>query len=303
MNRVKVLSPATSANLGPGYDVFGLALCEPYDIITLSKSNDKGITLSLKGKCDKIPIEVDKNTAGVVVKKIMEDFNIDEGIHIDIEKGIKPGSGLGSSSASCAGVALAMNELFNLNLSKLELTEYASLGETVAAGVAHADNVAPAIYGGLTMVINYEPLEVLHIPAEFEVVVALPNIQISTREAREILPNNVPISDMVNNIGKACGMIYGIYNRNMELFGKCMMGDAVVEPLRSQLIRDYSKVKNRVMDLDLVHGITISGSGPAIISLPKENCAKSIKEIFLEIWDCPVYHTKVGKGAHVLERD
>ncbi len=302
MKMVKVCSPGTSANLGPGYDVFGLALYEPYDIITVMKveNNDKSIEISLDGEgCEEIPTDVDKNTAGVVAKKMLEDFNISEGIHIHIEKGIKAGSGLGSSSASCAGVAVAINELFGLNLSKLELTKYASLGEAVAAGSPHADNVAPAIYGGFTMVVNYEPLEILHTPVEFEVLVALPNIQISTKEARELLPKKIDIKDMVNNVGKACGMVYALHTNNIELFGKYMMQDSVVEPYRSNLIEGYSNVKKKVESL--VYGITISGSGPAIIAIPRKEHILEIKKIFKEEWDCSIYYTKLGPGAYILE--
>ncbi|AXI25264.1 homoserine kinase [Methanofervidicoccus sp. A16] len=301
MERIKVTSPATSANLGPGYDIFGLALSEPYDTITLSRSKE-GISISLKGKgAEKIPTDVDRNTAGVVAREMIKDFNIEEGVKIEIEKGIRPGSGLGSSAASSAGVAFAMNELFNLNLSKLELVKYASLGESISAGFPHADNVAPAIYGGFTMVINYDPLEVLHIPVDFEVVVALPDIEVSTKKAREILPDSVPLRSMVNNVGKACGMIYSLFKDDVELFGRCMMGDKIVEPYRSQLIPGYSEVKEEVRDL--VYGITISGSGPGVIIVPKEGEVSKIKEILNEVWGCPVYHTKVGSGVQILERD
>ena len=307
MKMVKVCSPATSANLGPGYDVFGLALNNPYDTITVSlieEGNDinEKITISMEGeKCEEIPTSVNENTAGVVAKKMMEDFNLTKNINIHIKKGIKPGSGLGSSSASCAGVAVAMNELFGLELPKLELVKYASLGEAVAAGAPHADNVAPAIYGGFTMVVNQDPLEIIYIPVEFEVLVALPNIQISTKEARELVPKEIPIKDMVNNVGKACGMIHSLHNNNTELFGKYMMQDAVVEPCRAVLIDNYSEVKEKVKDL--VYGITISGSGPAIISLPKKECVLEVKKIFKETWDCPIYYTTLGAGAYVLEEE
>ncbi|HIQ32937.1 MAG TPA: homoserine kinase [Methanothermococcus okinawensis] len=301
MKRIKVISPATSANLGPGYDIFGLALSEPYDIITLSKS-EEGISISLRGEgADRIPEDVDRNTAGVVAREIIKDFDIEGGVKIEIEKGIRPGSGLGSSAASSAGVAFAMNELFNLNLSKLELVKYASLGESISAGFPHADNVAPAIYGGFTMVINYNPLEVLHIPVDFKVLVALPDVEVSTKRAREILPDSIPLRSMVNNVGKACGMVYSLFKKDLELFGRCMMGDQVVEPCRSQLIPRYLEVKERVRDL--VYGITISGSGPAVIILPRGDKVSQVEEIIDEIWGCPLYNTRVGLGIQVLERD
>ena len=301
MKRIKVISPATSANLGPGYDIFGLALSEPYDIITLSKS-EEGISISLRGEgAERIPEDVDRNTAGVVAREMIKDFNIEEGVKIEIEKGIRPGSGLGSSAASSAGVAFAMNELFHLNLSKLELVKYASLGEVISAGFPHADNVAPAIYGGFTMVINYNPLEILHIPVDFKVLVALPDVEVSTKKAREILPNSIPLRSMVNNVGKACGMVYSLFKKDLELFGRCMMGDVVVEPYRSKLIPGYLEVKERVRDL--VYGITISGSGPAVIILPRGDKVSQVEEIIDEIWGCPLYHTRVGPGIQVLERD
>jgi len=301
MERIKVISPATSANLGPGYDIFGLALSEPYDTITLSKS-EEGISISLRGEgADRIPEDVDRNTAGVVAREMIKDFNIEEGVKIEIEKGIRPGSGLGSSAASSAGVAFAMNELFHLNLSKLELVKYASLGEVISAGFPHADNVAPAIYGGFTMVINYNPLEILHIPVDFKVLVALPDVEVSTKKAREILPNSIPLRSMVNNVGKACGMVYSLFKKDLELFGRCMMGDVVVEPYRSKLIPGYLEVKERVRDL--VYGITISGSGPAVIILPKEDKVSQIEEVLDEVWGCPVYHTNVGPGVQVLEKN
>ncbi|HIP84464.1 MAG TPA: homoserine kinase [Methanothermococcus okinawensis] len=301
MERIKVISPATSANLGPGYDIFGLALSEPYDIITLSRS-EEGIVISVRGEgADRIPREVDKNTAGVVAREMIKDFNIEGGVKIEIHKGIRPGSGLGSSAASSAGVAFAMNELFDLKLSKLELVKYAALGESISAGFPHADNVAPAIYGGFTMVINYNPLEVLHVPVDFKMLVALPDIEVSTKKARDILPDKIPLTSMVNNVGKACGMVYSLFKGDIELFGRCMMGDRVVEPHRAQLIPGYKEVKEKLKDL--VYGITISGSGPGVIIIPREGEVPKIEKIVDKVWGCPLYCTKVGPGIQVLEGD
>ncbi|ABR55203.1 homoserine kinase [Methanococcus vannielii SB] len=300
MKKVKVCAPGTSANLGPGYDIFGIALSKPYDIVTIEKVDEFGIKITLEGeKAEEIPTNVEENTAGVVAKKMIEDFKIESGIHIHIVKGIKPGSGLGSSSASCAGVAFGLNELFELKLSKLDLVKYASLGEAVAAGAPHADNVAPAIFGGFTLTTNYEPLEVLHIPVEIDVIVALPNIQVSTKSAREILPKEVPMKSMVNNVGKAAGMIYALYNNDLDLFGQYMSKDAVVEPCRAQLITGYLEIKEKLKDL--VYGVTISGSGPAIIAIPKKEHVIDIKNIFKEVYNCPVYYTRVGLGCYIEE--
>ena len=300
MRKVTVRSPATSANLGPGFDIFGLCLEEPYDIVSVEKMEENGIKIVVEGeKSEEIPTEPEKNTAGVVAKAMMKDFNIKEGIKIHITKGIKPGSGLGSSSASSAGVVVAINELFNLKLSKLKLVEYAALGEGVAAGSPHADNVAPAIFGGFTMVTNYNQLEILHIPVEIDVLIALPDIQISTKEAREILPKKIEMGEMINNVGKACGMVYSLFKNDIELFGRYMMMDKVVEPRRAKLIPKYEDVKEKVKDK--VYGITISGAGPAIIAIPKKEHLLEVKELFEDVWE-RVYYTKVGNGVSVLEK-
>ena len=294
---VKVKAPCTSANLGVGFDVFGLCLKEPYDIIEVEAIDDKEVVIEVDDK--NIPTEPDKNVAGIVAKKMLNDFNIDRGVRIKIKKGVKAGSGLGSSAASSAGTAYAINELFKLNLDKLKLVDYASYGELASSGAKHADNVAPAIFGGFTMVTNYEPLEVLHIPIDFklDILIAIPNISINTKEAREILPKSVSLKDLVNNVGKACGMVYALYNKDKELFGRYMMSDKVIEPVRGKLIPNYFKVKEELKDK--VYGITISGSGPSIIAFPKEEFIDEVEEILRSYYENTI-RTEVGKGVEVL---
>ena len=294
---VKVKAPCTSANLGVGFDVFGLCLKEPYDIIEVEAIDDKKIIIEVDDK--NIPTDPDKNVAGIVAKKMLNDFNIDRGVKITIKKGVKAGSGLGSSAASSAGTAYAINELFKLNLDKLKLVDYASYGELASSGAKHADNVAPAIFGGFTMVTNYEPLEVLHIPIDFklDILIAIPNISINTKEAREILPKDVSLKDLVNNVGKACGMVYALYNKDKSLFGRYMMSDKVIEPVRGKLIPDYFKVKEELKDK--VYGITISGSGPSIIAFPKEEFIDEVEEILRDYYENTI-RTEVGKGVEVL---
>lgn len=230
---------------------------------------------------------------------MIDDFNIGKGVKITIKKGVKAGSGLGSSAASSAGTAYAINELFKLNLDKLKLVDYASYGELASSGAKHADNVAPAIFGGFTMVTNYEPLEVLHIPIDFklDILIAIPNISINTKEAREILPKAVGLKDLVNNVGKACGMVYALYNKDKSLFGRYMMSDKVIEPVRGKLIPNYFKIKEEVKDK--VYGITISGSGPSIIAFPKEEFIDEVENILRDYYENTI-RTEVGKGVEVV---
>ncbi|ADC69903.1 homoserine kinase [Methanocaldococcus sp. FS406-22] len=295
--KIKVKAPCTSANLGVGFDVFGLCLKEPYDIVEVEAIDDKEIIIEVDDK--NIPTDPDKNVAGIVAKKMLNDFNIDRGVKITIKKGVKAGSGLGSSAASSAGTAYAINELFKLNLDKLKLVDYASYGELASSGAKHADNVAPAIFGGFTMVTNYEPLEILHIPIDFklDILIAIPNISINTKEAREILPKSVGLKDLVNNVGKACGMVYALYNKDKSLFGRYMMSDKVIEPVRGKLIPNYFKVKEELKDK--VYGITISGSGPSIIAFPKEEFIDEVEEILRGYYENTI-RTEVGKGVGVL---
>ena len=295
--KIKVKAPCTSANLGVGFDVFGLCLKEPYDVIEVEAVDDKEIIIEVDDK--NIPTEPDKNVAGIVAKKMIDDFNIDKGIKIKIKKGVKAGSGLGSSAASSAGTAYAINELFKLNLDKLKLVDYASYGELASSGAKHADNVAPAIFGDFTMVTNYNPLEILHIPIDFklDILISIPNISINTKEAREILPKSVDLKDLVNNVGKACGMVYALYNKDKSLFGKYMMSDKVIEPVRGKFVPNYFKVKEEVKDK--VYGITISGSGPSIIAFPKEEFIDEVEEILRDYYENTI-RTEVGKGVEVI---
>ncbi|CAB3287735.1 Homoserine kinase [Methanocaldococcus lauensis] len=295
--RVKVKAPCTSANLGVGFDVFGLCLKEPYDIVEVEKLDDKEIVIEVDDK--NIPTNPDKNVAGIVAKKMLNDFNIKNGVKIKIKKGVKAGSGLGSSAASSAGTAYAINKLFNLNLNKLKLVDYASYGELASSNAKHADNVAPAIFGDFTMITNYEPLEVLHIPIDFklDILIAIPDISINTKEAREILPKSVNLKDLVNNVGKACGMVYALYTKDKSLFGRYMMSDNIIEPVRGKLIPNYFKVKEEVKDK--VYGITISGSGPSIIVLPKEEFIDDVEEILRDYYKNTI-RTEVGKGVKLI---
>ena len=188
--RLRVKAPATSANLGPGFDVFGLALMEPYDIVEAERIPDKRVEVEvLEGY--RVPARPEENTGGYVALRMMEEFGLSEGVRLRIWKGIKPGSGLGSSAATAAAAAYLVNKLFNLGLSREELVRYAALGELVSAGAPHLDNVAPAIYGGFVMVSQEPRLRICHVdpPPDLGVVVVLPDVEKgSTRRAREVVP-------------------------------------------------------------------------------------------------------------------
>ena len=239
MENIKVRVPATSANLGAGFDVFGIALEMPFDTIEVKKSQKIEITVKGRGS-EHIPTSVGKNTAGVVAS-ILE-----KPVKITIQRNIPLSSGLGSSAAPAAGVAFALNKLYDLGLSGEELVRIAAEGEKAVAGVAHADNVAPAIYGGFVIVHNDKVIFLM--PKNIGIVANHHEIVVSTRKTRAILPEKISLKNASFNTGSAVSMVKGMENR-------------VIEEKRSQLIKGYEKVKTAALVAGAA-GITISGSGP-----------------------------------------
>ncbi len=265
MKSVKVFAPASVSNVGPGFDILGFAINKIGDTITVSKGkNLRGIKIT---KADangiKLPKEINKNTAGVAAKALCKDFDI-TGIEIEIQKNYGVGTGLGSSAASAVGVVYAINKLFNLNLSKLELIRYAMEGESIASGSYHADNVAPSMLGGVTLIHSYEPLSIVKIKPKLNLVCGIisPDIIIQTKEAREVLKKNLPLKKLINQTGNIAGLISALYEGDHKRLKQCLV-DVVVEPQRAKLIPFFRNVKDMVLSSDAL-GCSISGSGPAI---------------------------------------
>ncbi len=303
MTSIRLKCPATAANLGAGFDVFGLALKEPYDMIEVEKSSS-GVEIHVEGY--DVPKNPEGNTGGYVALRMIRDFAIYSGVKIRIIKRIKPGSGLGSSAATAAGTAYALNEIFQLNLSLDTLVEYASLGEIVSAGAAHADNVAPALYGGFTMIASRKPLKVLNFkPPEVGIVVALPHIEKgSTRIAREVIPKYVPLEHVVKNIAYASTFVAGMISGNIDLI-KMGMNDCIVEPARAEagILRGFTLFKEAGVKIGA--GVAASGAGPAVIGLIEKHLVDELYNAFEEICnnldvDCTIYKTEPGNGISKL---
>lgn len=312
VTRVVVKVPATTANLGPGFDVHGLALNVMYDVVEAERA-EAGLTIEIEGKYAKdIPKDPEMNTAGKVVLELQRMLRgkIKAGVKLRMFKGVPPASGLGSSGASAAGAALAMNELFNLGLGKGELVRVAALGEVVAAGAIHADNVAPAIYGGFTAVLSYDPIRVLSLPPPRNVdfALAIPSIpKGSTEEARRILPKKVELPKVVRNIGGASALVAGILTSNPELMGLGMLMDGIAEPARARLFPGFSEAKEAALKAG-ASGAALSGAGPTVIAIvdPKRadaaGVAKAMEEAFRERGIASKsYVAKASEGAKVVE--
>jgi homoserine kinase len=284
MDYLKIFAPATVANVSCGFDSLGFAVDAIGDEMTFTKTAEKGVKISnITGA--NLTYNVDENAASAVVKKILIAAKANFGIELTIHKGFSPGSGLGSSAASAAGAAFGTNKLLGNIYSELELTKFAMFGEEVACGTQIADNVAAAIYGGFVLVRSYNPLEIvkLPVPSELRVVAIHPQIEVKTKDAREVLPKEIPLKDAVTQWANVGGLISGLYTDNYNLISNSLV-DIIVEPARKPLIPFFDDVKNSALKAGAL-GAGISGSGPTIFALCKGDAIansvyKSIEESY-----------------------
>ena len=308
---VEAIAPASSANLGAGFDVFGVALDALFDRVVVEKTGEEKIRMEVEGEgYESIPKEPEKNTAGIVAKELLKLSREKIGLRIKIYKGIRPGSGLGSSAASAAAAAIAINELLGLRLSQTEIINFAALGELASAGAPHADNVAAAIMGNFIVIVSRNPLEVINLklPKNAGFAIALPKIKLDTRMARSVLPKSIDLKSLVHNVGRAAAFVSGIALNSVEIMGKGMV-DAVVEPARARLIPGLKNVKEEALKAGAV-GVALSGAGPSVIALVNsekvnvKDVAYAMKEAFEEIGiESVTICTKPGEGARIIRRE
>tara|TARA_B110000046_G_scaffold94047_1_gene101954 strand:+ start:9125 stop:10048 length:924 start_codon:yes stop_codon:yes gene_type:complete len=284
MDYLKIFAPATVANVSCGFDSLGFAVDAVGDEMTFTKTAEKGVKITNITGAD-LTYNVDENAASAVVKKMLNEVNADFGIELTIHKGFSPGSGLGSSAASAAGAAFGTNQFLASPFSELELTKFAMFGEEVACGTPIADNVAAAIYGGFILVRSYNPLEIikLPVPSELRVVAIHPQIEIKTKDARDVLPTKIALKDAVTQWANVGGLISGLYTDNYNLISNSLV-DIIVEPARKGLIPFFDDVKNSALKTGAL-GAGISGSGPTIFALCKgdeiaKKVYKSIEESY-----------------------
>ncbi|HET7818218.1 MAG TPA: homoserine kinase [Bacteroidia bacterium] len=267
MKTIKVFAPASVANVGCGFDVLGFALMNPGDEIILKKKKTKGIRIINKTKYKSISINPEKNCAGKPLIAFLKKVGYNEGLEITMVKKIKPGSGIGSSAASAAASVYAANELFERPFLNKTLVEYGMIGESVASGSFHADNVAPSLLGGFILLRSYSPLDIVSLPYPKGLYCALvhPDIEIKTIEARKILKKKVDFKKAITQWGNVAGLVAGLASENYSLIGRSME-DVIVEPVRSRFIPHYYKVKNKAMEQGAL-GCNIAGSGPSVFAL------------------------------------
>ena len=301
VSKVTVRAPSSTANLGPGFDTFGLAIDAFYDEITLTKTK-KGITIITD---DNIPTNPEKNTAGLVVKNMKQKLKIKSGIEIQIKKGIPAGFGMGSSAGSAAATAVAFRKLFKIKLNSNQLVEFAGFGEKASAGTIHYDNVAASVLGEF-VIVKTNPLNVIKIesPTNLRMCVAVPKIEVpkkKTKVSRGVIPKKVKLTDAVLNLSNASAIVAGFMKKDPKLIGNSIV-DVIVEPARQHMIPGYKQVKQNALKAG-AYGVTISGAGPSVIAFSKNSfdlkkistaMAKGFKTANIE---CQTIICKPSKGA------
>jgi homoserine kinase len=291
MKKVTVRCPGTVANLVCGFDILGMALQAPFDTMEVTLLDEPTIRVSSRDGFQ-LPTDPALNTAGAPLIAMLEELNEPIGFEVIIDKKIKPGSGIGSSAASAAGAVVAANHLLGNPFSKEDQVRFALFGEKVASGVKHADNIAPCIYGGITLIRSIFPLDIVSIPAPtLHVTVVHPQIEVRTSDARQILRKQVLLKDAIRQWGNIAGLVAGFTTNDYDLIGRSLE-DVIIEPVRSMLIPGFDQVKQQCKSAGALGG-GISGSGPSIFMLSRdETTARQLQTIMHDIYE------RIGLDRH-----
>jgi homoserine kinase len=296
MDEVSILAPATVANVVCGFDCLGFALSGPCDDMTVRKIDERTVRI-INHDAYGLPIDPAQNVAGVALNAFLDAAEVDFGFEVEITKQIMPGSGIGSSAASACGAVVAANHLLGEPFTKLELVRLAMEGEMLASGSRHADNLAPCIYGGFTLVRSTDPLDIVEIdfPPLFATVIH-PQIEIKTSEAREMLPKDVPLKSAIRNWSNLGALVAALAKGDYDLISRSLE-DTIVEPVRKSLIPEFDEVKAVSLAAGALGG-GISGSGPSIFMLSSTmDIASGVKSGMSRVYE----QTGIAFNTHVCE--
>lgn len=303
---VRAFAPATVANVGPGYDCMGFALDGIGDAVQVEACEEPGIRLTVRGDEGMLPSEPEKNCASVVAAAMLEQVQSNFGLKMILGKGLPLGSGLGSSGASSAAAALAVNELLGGRFSLEELIGFAAQGEEVACSAAHIDNVAPALLGGFVLVRHAVETQAMSVTVpDWYVAVCHPDLELDTQKARSVVPRRVSIDGLVRNVSNGSSLMLGLLTEDLELFGQSLMSDAVVERARAKMIPNYDMVRRAALDSGAA-GASISGAGPSVFAVAENrDTAETAGENMANIWRALGMETQVhvsrlgGRSAYL----
>ncbi|MBP9104113.1 MAG: homoserine kinase [Chitinophagaceae bacterium] len=284
MKKIKIKCPGTVANLVCGFDILGMALNEPNDIMEITLLDEPKVIIHNQDNYN-LPTEPEKNVAGVVFLSIMEKVGGTVGFEVTIEKHIKPGSGIGSSAASAAGAAVAANHLLGNIFSSDEVVQFAMNGEKLASGVKHADNIAPCILGGVSLIRSIHPLDIIPLSCpDLFVTIVHPQIEVRTSDARQILRQQVLLKDAIKQWGNIAGLVTGFLKNDPDLISRSLE-DVIIEPVRSILIPGFDEVKTNCKEAGALGG-GISGSGPSMFMLSKDKkTAEAVEGVMKEVYE------------------
>ncbi len=298
-NSIRIFAPATVANVNCGFDALGFALEGIGDEMVFQKTTKPGVQITAITGAD-LPMNPEANVAGVAAMAMLKGIGADFGITMEIHKKIRSGSGIGSSAASAAGAVYGLNQFLENPLNNLELTQYAMEGEALASGNPHADNVAPCLYGGITLITGYHPLHIASLPIPDQVYVGIlhPHIKIATKEARAILPEKIPLTEAIAQAQYLSGFVIALYQNDKALLEKSIQ-DVLITPYRKQLIPHFDTVKEIASEKQCF-AFGISGSGPSLFAFAhqKEHIDNYLKasQIFYATKDLKVdtYSSKIN---------
>jgi homoserine kinase len=307
---VKAFAPASVSNLGPGFDVLGVAVEKPGDFVLARRKETPGLSFSVQTAQAQVPQDPKKNVAAYVANLMIEEFKPSFGIQLSLQKSMPIGSGLGSSAASSVATAMAVNALLKTPLHKPELLRFALEGERFACGSVHADNAAPSLLGGACLIRSYDPVDVIPVPVDGSLVwiVVHPHVVVLTRKARSILPGRIALRSAVQQWGNVGGLVLGLASGDRQLIKRCVE-DVIMEPVRAPLIPGFHEVKQAALDAGAL-GCSISGSGPSLFSIaPSIRSAGSISRAMMKAFrraagvssEAFISHTNI-RGARIVWR-
>ena len=302
MDSIKIFSPSSVANVLCGFDVLGLCLETVGDEMIIKKSEVPGLRIT-KIEGEDLPFSIEKNVAGVAAKSYLNSFPAEVGIEIEIYKKISAGSGIGSSAASAVGAVYGINELLERKLEKIDLIPFALDGEQIASGEAHADNIAPAMLGGFTLVRDLNTLDIIKLPTPSELIVTIlhPKIELKTSDARAILKKQVPLKSVIKQTANIAGLVSGLYSEDYGLISRSL-NDEIIEKERSLLIPEYISLKSSALEAGAL-GCGISGSGPSVFALSRgkikaKEIASGFKSIISKLGiDYDIYISKINSNG------
>lgn len=268
MQTVTIFAPATIANLGPGFDVLGVAIEGMGDWVSVTLRDEPGIVIeSITGDDNKLSLDATQNTAGVAAQEALRLIGASGvGLSLRIRKGMPLGSGLGSSGASAAAAAWGVNVLFDSPLTKQRLLYATLLAESSVSGW-HADNVGPSLFGGFILIRTYDPLDIIELPTPFGLTFALvtPEMELPTKKSRGVLPSEIPMQKHVEQSGNLAALVASLFGGSPILLGRAMK-DVIVEPARASLIPGFEKVKAAAFEAGAL-ACSIAGAGPTLFAL------------------------------------